>query len=424
MNESFLHYLWQFQQFEKTNLQTTDGQSICVLKIGFLNSDAGPDFSNARLQINEIEWAGCVEIHIKSSDWYLHNHQDDKAYQNVILHVVWEHNQAILREDGSEIPTLELKNIVSQNLLEKYEQLINNQQIIPCEEQFKTVSELAKIQTLDKVLLHRLEQKAQIVFDLLKANHDDWEETAYQLLAKNFGFKLNAEPFLQLARNLPLKTLQKHRNSLMQIEAMLYGQAGFLNSNFSDEYIINLQKEHTFLAAKYQLKDKAVELHEWKFLRTRPANFPTVRLAQFAQIVANQASFFSAFVHYQDIKALKKSLAVSQSEYWQEHHSIEKQSKQKLKGLGKDSVDNILINTIIPLLVCYAQVFDNQEYIDKAIGLLETLPAEKNHITDFWEGLGQKTKNAFDSQASIALYNDFCKQKKCLQCKIGIEIMK
>jgi hypothetical protein len=422
MTEAFLHYLWQFQQFEKSNLQTITGEKISVLKTGILNTDSGPDFSHSRLQINEIEWVGNVEIHIKSSDWKLHKHQQDEAYNNVILHVVWENDLPIIRQDGSLIPTLELKPISNINLLNKYQNLIDNQAIIPCESYFSNVSSLSKFGILDKVLAKRLQQKAQIIEQIFEQNNGDWEETAYQILAKNFGFKLNSEAFLRLAQNLPLKVLQKHRNNLIQIEAMLFGQAGLLEN--LDEYSEKLIQEYDFFAMKFSLKATQLGSHEWKFLRTRPANFPTIRLAQLAKLITQQQSFFSLFTQTNSIEDLSNALKIEQSVYWQEHYNLGKLASKKLIGLGKDSINNILINTVIPLLAFYSEKTDNQELMNRCVNFLEALPAEKNHITEMWEGLGLEIKTAFDSQASIELFNNFCTKKRCLQCNIGIEILK
>lgn len=422
MTESFIHYLWQFQQFDKTLLQTSHQEPIRVLKTGILNTDSGPDFSQARLQIGEIEWVGNIEIHIKASDWNIHNHQADASYNNVILHVVWEHDKSILREDGTEIPTLELKPITEPSLLEKYELLISNKNVIPCAPQFKDVSALSKIAILDKVLAKRLIQKSKIVEELLESNQGDWEETTYQLLARNFGFKLNSDAFLRLAQNLPLKVLQKHRDSLTQIEAILFGQSGLLE--VVDDYSKKLKQEYDFFAAKFSLKDKTLQAHEWKLLRTRPANFPTIRIAQLARLVTLQKSFFSLFTQTESIDDLRKTLQVKQSEYWQEHYHFDKIAARKSNGLGKESIDNLLINTVIPLLACYSQKMDNQVYMDRAIAFLESFPAESNHIIDIWKGLGLEIKTAFDAQASIELYNNFCMKKKCLLCNVGIEILR
>lgn len=423
MTEAFLHYIWQYQHFAVPQLVTTDGTEIIVLKKGFLNTNAGPDFLQARLQIGEVEWAGTIEIHLKASDWNLHRHQTDKAYQNVILHVVWEADQPICRADGTLLPTLELKLIVSPDLLKKQHQLLDNQDKIPCEKQFSMVSDLAKIEMLDRVLLRRLEEKAAFVAELMTQSNDDLEEVAYQVLAKNFGFKLNAEPMLRLAEGLPLKVLQKHRNDLLQIEALLFGQAGFLEEA-TGHYAEKLKTEYQFLAQKYQLKGKQLAMHEWKFLRTRPANFPTIRLAQLAKLIHEQQSFFSLFTQTDDISLLQEKLAVRQSDYWQQHYLFDKKLAKPLFQIGKSSIENILINTVVPVLVFYSQYIDSEFYIRRAVSLLEILGSEKNYITEIWENMGFGIKNGYDSQASIELYNHYCKNKKCLSCSIGIEILR
>lgn len=424
MTESFIHYLWQFQQFNKTLLQTTNQEPVKVFKTGILNTDAGPDFLNARLQIGEIEWVGNIEIHIRSSDWNQHLHQFDSGYNNVILHVVWEYDQPILRKDGSVIPTLALKTITETGLLAKYQMLVadGNTNAIPCAEQFGAVSELSKIAILDKALTKRLIQKSKLVEELLETNQGDWEETTYQLIARNFGFKLNSEAFLRLAQNLPLKVLQKHRDRLVQVEAMLFGQSGLLAK--VDGYSEKLQQEYDFFATKFSLKEQALQAHEWKLMRTRPANFPTIRIAQLAKLIVQQKSFFSLFTQTESVDELRKALQVEQSAYWQENYHFAKKGAKKNTGLGKNSVDILLINTVIPLLACYAQKTDNQVFMDRAIAFLESFPAESNHIVDTWKSLGLSIKTAFDAQASIELFNNFCTPKKCLQCNIGIEILK
>lgn len=423
MQEAFLHYLWQAQRFLTSDLRSTTGDRIRVIKTGFLNADSGPDFTNARLQINDVEWAGNVEVHLKSSDWFVHQHQTNKAYENVILHVVWEADGDIYRADGSVIPTLALRAITSEKVVEKQAQLADSKLVIPCESLFSEISEITKSGMLGVAITQRLQQKSAFVGELLKQNNTDWEETAYQVLAKNFGFKLNAEPMLQLTRNLPLKILQKHRNSAFQVEALLFGMAGFLEEA-TGIYAQKLAKEYDFLAAKYQLKNKQLNAHEWKFLRTRPANFPTIRLAQLVSLVVGQSSFFSLFTQTTSVEVLRKALEVEQPVYWQKHYSFDKEFTTPLKKMGRASVDNLLINTVVPVLVYYAQYIDNQGFISRAEEILESLPAEKNKITEHWKKLRLSIETGFDSQASIELYNNFCSKKKCFSCRIGTEILR
>jgi len=421
--EDFIHYTWQYQQFDKNNLKTTNQHSLSVIKTGVRNFNSGPDFENARVNIGGIEWAGKVEIHIKSSDWNRHQHQHDKAYDNVVLHVVWEHDMEVFRTDNTAIPTLEIKDLVYADTLQKYENLIKNAAEIPCKHQLSEVSELSKISMLEKALAHRLQQKSDELSTLVKAVNGNFEELAYRVFARNMGFKLNSEAFLRLAESLPLKFIQKHKGNLFQIEALMLGQAGFLE-NPQDEYSENLATEYTFLAQKYNLTSLKMQRLEWRFLRTRLGNFPTVRISQFAAILNQNQGLFSLFLEDANKENIEKALQVLPSTYWQKHYDIAKVSETKLNGIGKSSIENLLINTSVQLLAFYADITDNHSYFEKAIGILENIKPEKNFITKIWEDLDFKCTSAFDSQALIEQYNFYCGAKKCTQCPIGVEILK
>lgn len=425
MSEDFLYFLWQFQYFQKTNLQTASGEALQILAVGLRNTNAGPDFLNGRVLIDGLEWVGNVEMHLRSSDWHRHTHTHDRAYDSVILHVVWENDAVIERPDGSLVPTLALKPLTSLLLLQKYRSLLDSREVIPCASQFEGVPELQKRSMLDRALLQRLQRKATTVHEMLARNQQDWEETTYQLLAQNFGFKINAEPMLRLAQGLPLKVLLKHRDNLTQLEALLLGQSGLLtNAESSDDYSMMLEREYTFLATKYGVGSHQLRAHEWKFLRLRPANFPTVRLAQLATLIQQQTSFFSLFIHADTVSQLSNVLHVEQSDYWRKHYLFQKESAVKVPVLGKTSVENIIINTVVPLLAAYSEARDNRSFLDKAMEFLEQLPTEKNHVTDLWATLGQSTKTAFDSQAVIELYTHFCQPKHCLNCAIGTTLLR
>ena len=432
MKEDFLHFLWLFQYFDKTNLLTTHGETLDILRVGTPNDSSGADFSLSKLHIGGVEWAGDVEIHLKSSDWNAHQHQHDQAYNNVILHVVWQNDTPVLRADGTPMPTLELKERTNLKWLHQYQILLNNKEVIPCANQFTEVSTIQKLSMLDRALIKRLENKAFLLRALLVKNQQDWEETTYQVLAKNFGFKVNSEPFLRLSQGLPLKVLLKHQDDVRQLEALLLGQAGLLwgkpqarqENGLADEvYIQHLQKEHRFLSHKYRLEDAQLSYDQWKFMRLRPANFPTVRLTQFAALIHQHQSLFSLFFNH-DYKSLTKKLRINQSDYWQTHYTVGKATDKKVPGLGKSSIENIIINTVVPLLVLYAKEKAQEEYLERATGFLENIKAEDNRILRIWEGLGLKVKNAFDSQALIELYNNYCVPKKCLNCSIGISLIK
>jgi hypothetical protein len=435
VSELFLYFIWQYQDFDHTDLRTTDGEPIQVVHPGFRNNHAGPDFTNARLLINDVEWVGTVEIHVNTSDWLAHKHQYDHAYDNVILHLVWHDdrtttNKRIDRPDGSPLPTLDLEHRTDSTLLARVSALTDAPDSIPCAGSFRSVQPLRITSMLDKVLLQRLERKAADVKTIFDQTGQDWEETTYRLLAQNMGFKINAGPMLQLASALPLKAIRKHRDAPTQVEAMIFGVAGLLDDpekgdlEATDDYRNTLRREYRFLAAKYGLADGQLAPHVWKWGRLRPANFPTMRLAQLAQLLSNQASLLSLFVGENSAADLQKAVQVRPSAYWQTHYRFGKAAAKASSTLGETSAENIIINTVVPLLAAYAHHRDQPAYLDRAVALLEQLPPEHNRITDDWNALGLTVKTAFDAQASIELYNQFCVQKRCLQCQIGVAIVK
>ena len=424
MQEDFLYYVWKLQYFDKKSLTTCQGEALSITHPGIRNEHAGPDFLNSHVTINNVTWHGHIEMHINASDWYAHQHHTDKTYNNVILHVVWNHNKDIQQQDGTIMPTLVLKDRVAPHLHQQYQKLINNQALIPCAKQLPQVPNLVKTSMLDKALFQRLTHKNNLVYRLLEDNQGGWEATAYQLLAYTFGFKVNSSTFLDLALDLPLKTLTQHADNLLQLEALLMGQAGLLlaDNREIDPYLITLKKEYQYLMHKYQLKVSKVQAHQWKFFRLRPANFPTIRIAQFAQILHRHPSIFDLLVNT-PIKMLYTKLAITQSVYWQKHYRFSKESKTRIPGLGKYSIEHILINTAVPLLVAYGKAKDEQVCIERAIAILQHLPAEHNAITRHWRKVGVEVQSAFDSQALIELFNNFCTNKLCFSCHIGVSII-
>lgn len=424
MHESFLHYVWQFQYFDKSKIKTDEEERLLVFNPGMLNTDAGPDFLNAKIRMNEMEWSGSVEIHTKSSEWENHKHSKDAAYDNVILHVVWIDDRKVFRSDGSPIPTLELKGRIEESLIRNYRSLVNSPALIPCANHFKDVPDLLKVSMIDKALSLRLEQKSDEVLKHLKSNKNDWEETTYQLLARSFGFKVNNESFSALAKAIPLKILLKHFSSPLQIEALLFGQAGFLEEPVKDEYSKSLQREYKVLAKKYDLEKNRINKSQWKFLRLRPGNFPTLRIAQLAALIYSHRNIFSKFLETEDASSLNKIFETSPSVYWKTHYQFEKKAKQTVPPLGSSSIDNLIINVVVPLWIAYGLQKDLQNFMDRSINVLQQLSAEQNAITKRWKVLGLKSKNAHDSQALIEQYNNFCKRRKCLQCVIGNSLLK
>jgi hypothetical protein len=424
ITEDFLHYVWKFRLFTRINLQTTEGEEIEVFSAGMAHTDGGPDFQNARIRIGETTWAGNVELHVSSAHWNRHGHQTDGAYGSVILHVVYRDDQPIILPDGRKIPTLELHDRIPEELYLRYHNLIfSNQQFIPCEGNINTVDELTMRNWLTRVLVERLEKKSAAVLEALNVNRGDWEETFYRFLAANFGFKVNALPFELLAKSLPQNIFAKHKNNPMQIEALIFGQAGFLEDDLTDEYPRKLKEEYNYLRKKYSLSP--IEKHLWKFLRMRPQNFPTIRLAQFAALVVNSTHLFSKILEVRDVAQLRDLFANARvNPYWETHYRFDAESKPASKNMGQAGVDIILLNTVAVTLFSYGKHLQKQHYISRAMALLEYLPAEKNHITDDFVTLGVKISTAFESQALLELKNSFCNHKKCLQCAVGNKILK
>ncbi len=424
MQESFLHYVWQFQYFDKRELKTTQGDPIEIFYQGIGNGNSGPDFLNAKVRIGTIDWAGNIEIHTKASAWYEHGHHVDAAYGNVVLHVVWNSDKEVFREDGTLMPTLELQGRVDRSLIERYRKLVENPGTIPCSKTFAEVNDVVKFSMLDKALMQRLEQKAGQILQLAKASTYDWEEVTYQIMGRNFGFKINYDPFFQLVNAVPHKTLLKHSDNLVAMEAILFGQAGFLEFGLKDEYFKVLQREYKVLSAKYGLTQYKLNQAMWRFLRLRPANFPTVRIAQFSALYFNANNLFAKLMEATSEGQLNELFAVDPSAYWHSHYRFGRATVRSISKMGKESVDNLIINSVAPLLVAYGKYSDNQALIDRAVSFLQKVPAEKNKITRIWDTMGCHSKSAFDSQALIELHNNFCAKRKCLSCNIGVEVLK
>ncbi|MDQ3535259.1 MAG: DUF2851 family protein [Bacteroidota bacterium] len=424
MQESFLHFVWQFQYFNKKDLFTCDEENLNIIHPGILNPDAGPDFLNTKILIGDVQWFGQAEVHIFSSDWNKHEHGDDAAYDNVILHIVWEDDKPVIRVDGSYIPTLSLKGRISEELILKWQNLIKSEGHIPCSGQIMEVKEIIRLSMMDKSLFERLQMKATRILNILQENGNDWETTTYQLLASNFGFKINSNAFLELSSSLPYKFLLKHQDNIFQLEALLFGQAGLLEENIEDEYFYSMKKEFAFLKHKYNLLPANIPTYEWKFLRLRPANFPTIRIAQFAMLLHKLHNLFAYIKEVESPKELYKSFGIKQSSYWQKHYHFGKISQGKVSGLGKLSIENIIINTLAPLLAAYGISKQDQFYIDNSVELLQSVAPEDNKILRFWNDIGIYANSGFDSQSLIQLYNEYCSKRKCLSCNIGTTLLK
>jgi Protein of unknown function (DUF2851) len=424
MEENFLHFIWKFQYFDKLELKTTQGEEVKIVSKGSHNFDAGPDFSTARIFIGNTEWVGNIEIHVKSSDWYMHQHQNNMAYSNVILHVVFDDNKpAKYPETENKIPTIELKDRINHNQWNAYQKIIASSQWIPCASQIHTVPNIYVGKWKERLLVERLVEKSKSVETLLQQSNNDWRKTFYKFLAKSFGFKVNSDPFEALANITDQSILSKYKNNQHLIEALLFGQAGFLNQKFSDSYSLMLQKDYKFLANKHGLVSLTSEI--WKFSKIRPSNFPTIRIAQFAILICKSDNLLSQILEEENLNNLRSFFEVEiNTGYWFNHFQFEKQSKERVKSLGKDAVNNILINNISVFLFFYGRYKKEQKFIDKALQLIEQIEPEQNVIIRNWTKLGLNSKNAFDTQSLIELKNSYCSKKKCLLCDIGNYILK
>lgn len=423
MNEDFLHFVWKYKLMDVLNLYTTDGEPITIISPGIHNKHAGPDFFNARLKIGQTVWAGNVEIHKNASDWYKHQHFSDKAYDNVILHVVFVNDRPIVNSQGAEIPALCLGNLLDESILRKYIALQSSRTELACQSFLSDVSKITILTWLERLLIERLEEKVQLIETELKNTVNNWEESFYRMLARGFGFNVNAEPFLLLAKSLPLILLAKHKNSRFQTEALLFGQAGLLSGDLNDEYLQQLKQEHTFLTVKHQLQP--IDGHLWKFLRLRPSNFPTIRIAQFADLIFRSNHLLTKVLNVTDIKELLGLFKVKASSYWDNHFLTDKAAnKQEEKYLGKESIYNILINVVIPFIFFHGKRHQEETQIRRALSLLESIPPESNVITKLFSNFGVNGENAAQSQALIQLKNNYCDKKYCLTCSIGVNILK
>jgi hypothetical protein len=422
MRESLLHYVWRTRRIDTRRLISTTFQTLEILDPGEYNTDAGPDFFNARIRIGDTEWAGNVEMHVRASEWDQHGHQHDRAYDNVILHVVYVEDKAIYLPSGERLVCLEIRDRLPTKLMEKYRDLEQAQTWISCAPFLRKVPEIIRLNWFDRMMVERLEQKTEAVARVLKAVNQHWEEAFYRLLARSFGLKVNSDPFESLARSIPLNVIIRHKNSLFQVEALLFGQSGLLSDEFKDEYPQALLKEYKHLALKYGLTP--LQAKHWKFSRLRPAGFPTVRLAQFAAFLHQSEHLFSQVLEAPNARNLEHLFSVQVSAYWLDHFQFDKPSIHAPKNLGRDFVDVLILNTIAPVLFYYGKSKQLQSFQDKALRLLESLPPESNNISEGWTALGVKPVTAYQSQALLQLKNCYCDEKRCFDCAIGHAILK
>ena len=422
IREDLLYYIWKTKSFDMSNLKTEDGQYIEILQFGTQNQDSGPDFSNGKIRIGDTLWAGNIEMHVYSSDWERHCHDIDKAYDNVILHVVFEHDRDVHTTTEQLIPCLELKNRIAKSILSKYGQLLANDNWIPCEKQISKVEPHTISFWMQRLVAERLESKTEYLKKILDQTNTDWEETLYICLSRYMGARVNMDPFETLAKSLPYVLVQKNKDDLFTIEALLFGQSGMLEANYEDPYFKDLEGEYKFLAKKYNLRHMSPI--SWKFARMRPIGFPTIRIAQLAQILHNRDRLFSKVILENDSKQLRRLFKVKTSIYWDNHYRFGKEAKYKEKKVGDKFVDQLIINVICPIVFLYGKYIADERYCERAIGHLESIKAELNNIVRKFKSLGVSCKTALDSQALIQMKNSYCDNKQCATCVIGSSIIK
>jgi len=422
VREDLLYYLWTTKNFNHSELKTIHGKEVTIVNYGLRNDNSGPDFSDGQVLIDGMLWAGNIEMHVYSSDWDKHCHDLDAAYDNVILHVVYEFDKEIITSKERTIPTIELKGRIPRNILSGYARLISNNLWIPCENSFYKINQDQIYFWLQRLNIERIEEKSRRLKAILSENEFDWEESSYIYLARYMGSKVNRDPFEHLARILPKKLLVRNSYSVDNLEALLYGQAGMLQADFEDEYFKNLKNNYSFLKLKYKMQPMIPV--SWKFSRMRPTGFPTIRISQFAQLIKNIGPIFSTIIEMEDTNDLKQLFQSQASDYWKTHYTFGKRTNSTSKKLSSSFIELLIMNVAIPLMYTYGSYIGNEMYVERALFHLENLSPEDNKIIRGYNKLGFKAKSAADSQALLQLKLNYCDKKHCLSCSIGNTLIK
>lgn len=422
MKEEFLHYVWQYRHFNFLQAKTTRGQLINVVFPGYHNYDAGPDFLHAVVDIDGVRWVGSVEIHCRSSDWLRHKHQYDEKYNSVILHVVYEHDKEIRINSFETVPTLELKGLIQNEMYDRYESLVACPDRLLCRWKLPDIDAVVMQGMLSKVLVERMTGRQERFLIMLEACNKDWRELIYRMLAIGFGCKKNAMAFELLAQSLPYRILKTHHSSKLQLYALLFGQSGMLEGVSGDEYADRLRYEYDYLRYKYQLTP--IGTHHWNWLRLRPQNFPSLRLAQFAQLLYETGDLSMDPVLYASYSQLQQWFTVAPDTYWERHYQLGKPAVEHPSGLGRSSIDLLIINTVVPLRFCYARFFGDDNMQEDALALLERVGYENNKTTRVFENSNFPCGSAYDSQAQMELMEHYCERKRCLACGVGEKIVR
>ncbi len=421
LKEDFLQFIWQHKLLKPEPLITNKGNQISIIKTGELNKDSGPDFFNAQIKINDIVLAGNIEIHVKTSDWLKHKHQNDKTYDNIILHVVYKNDVLLEQNTRNNVEVLEIKDLLPEHVIEQYQTITRSKQTIACNNQLPLVNDLKFSAWLERMFVERLEYKVKNVDALFENFAGDYTQTFYTLLLRNFGFKVNSVPFELLAKQLPVPILLKHCDNLLQLECLLLGTSGLLDKQFEDKYILNLQNEFEFLKNKYKITPLKKEL--FKFSRLRPANFATLRLAQFAKLIHTQPGLFNAPQNYNTYDKIFSAFKLNLENYWADHYNLGGEAVKKKNSLGDDSVSNIIINTFSVFFFFYFKRTGRIEFENIPFELLEKCAFEKNTKTKLFSQKNHQLKNAANSQALINLHDNYCVKRKCLSCGVAAAIL-
>jgi hypothetical protein len=420
MKEDFLHYVWQYQLFNKQHLKTTLGERVVVYKPGYHNQNSGPDFTEAKLQIGEQLWVGNVEIHRKASDWYVHNHEADRAYDTVILHVVWEDDMPVFRNNNTPVSTLELEGLIPKYLYNNYLKLFQKEKRwIACEISLHSIDSFIQQHWMERLYIERLNNKSIHIAKLLKNTVNNWESVLFQLLMKGYGLKLNGVNFEEIASNIDFSIVRKESNEHIKLEALLFGQAGLLEGQKEDAYFIELQNIYQFQKNKYSLGNET----KVQFFRLRPPNFPTIRLAQIADLLSGNQYLFQELMSETGIEKLHYLLEARAGSYWDTHYTFAKESKKRVKRTSKSFLDLLLINTIVPLKFSYQKAVGQLD-AENILTLIQQIKPEQNTIVKNFEKRKIVAANAMETQALLTLKNEYCDKQSCLQCEIGMRILK
>jgi hypothetical protein len=423
MEEAFLHFVWQYGFFDVKTLKTAAGSTVEILNRGILNRDSGPDFGNARVRIAGNDWAGNVEIHLRSSDWYRHGHERDAAYTNTILHVVYEHDTEVQTAAGDWLPCLELKHLIPGSTYQKYRDFLSTLEVIACVHHRPSELETQTLQMVHRSAVERLIGKSEIFGRVLHSVGNDWECAFYIQLCRYLGFRVNADAMENLARVVPLSLLLRNRDSIFTLEALLFGQAGMLDQKFAEgSYPAKLVKEYRFLAHKYGLQ--AMNPASWKFLRMRPTNFPTMRIAQLAALLHSRNHLFSRVLEARSSEELSEIFSCEASAFWQEHYHFGAHSPRHSSALGHTAISGLFINVVAPVLFAYGNAIGQETYKEKALDILSALEPEDNRITRQWQEMGFANPSAYHSQGLMGLRELYCERKRCLECAIGQKILR